>query len=149
MISDTHGHLNYQAVKTLSGVDMIVHAGDIDTPEVLRQLIDIAPVRAVRGNMDRGRWANELPVTDLVTIDRIVLLALHDVDRLDLDPAAAGIHVVIYGHSHRPLMETRGGVVYVNPGSASLPRHGHLPSVAILNIGDRSVNIEFKDLEDT
>ena len=126
---------------------MIVHAGDIDTPDVLKELKDVAPVIAVRGNMDRGHWATQLPVTDLITVDKIVLFALHDVYRLDLDPAAAGIHAVIYGHSHRPQMEAKNGVVFINPGSASLPRHNHPPTVAILSMSDQLINVEFIDID--
>ncbi len=146
IISDTHGYLDAQAVKSLKGVDLIVHAGDIDTPEVLNVLKEVAPVKAVRGNMDRGSWADELPMTDLISIDKTMLFALHDVDRLDLDPAAAGIHAVIYGHSHRPHMETKNGVVFINPGSASQPRHNHPATVAIVNVRNGSLDVEFVDL---
>jgi hypothetical protein len=146
IISDTHGYLDAQTVKSLKGVDLIVHAGDIDTPEVLNVLKEVAPVKAVRGNMDRGSWADELPMTDLISIDKTMLFALHDVDRLDLDPAAAGIHAVIYGHSHRPHMETKNGVVFINPGSASQPRHNHPATVAIVNVRNGSLDVEFVDL---
>ena len=148
VISDTHGYLNAHAVKSLRGVDLIVHAGDIDTPGVLNRLRKIAPVKAVRGNMDQGKWAAELPKTELITIDKVVLFALHDVYLLDLDPASAGIHAVIYGHSHRPHLETIGGIIYINPGSASQPRHNHPPTVAILNIRHRSLDVEFVDFSD-
>lgn len=148
VISDTHGYLNANAVKSLEGVDLIVHAGDIDTPEVLIMLQKIAPVKAVRGNMDQGKWADELPKADFITIGKIVLFALHDVYLLDLDPAAAGIQAVIYGHSHRPQMEMIDGVMYINPGSASQPRHNHPPTVAVMSIRDRSLDIEFVELSE-
>ena len=147
IISDTHGYLDAQAVKSLKGVDLIVHAGDIDTPEVLNLLKEVAPVTAVRGNMDRGPWANELPTTELISVDRTMLFALHDLNRLDLDPSAAGIHAVIHGHSHRPHMQTKNGVVFINPGSASQPRHNHPPTVAIVSVRDRFLEVEFVDLD--
>lgn len=147
LISDTHGYLDALAIKSLEGVDMIVHAGDIDTPDVLMYLKDVAPVKAVRGNMDRGHWANELPTVDLITVDKINLFILHDLCRLDLDPAAAGIHAIIYGHSHRPHMETKNGVTFINPGSASQPRHNHRPTVAVLKVNNHSLDTEFIHLD--
>lgn len=128
---------------------MIVHAGDVDTPDVLKILKAVAPVIAVRGNMDQGRWANELPTADLFTVDKIKLFTLHDIYRLDLDPAAAGIHAVIYGHSHHPHIETKNGVVFINPGSASQPRHNHPPTVAILKVNHHSLDAEFIDLDES
>ena len=149
LISDTHGYLDAHAVKSLEGVDMIVHAGDIDTPDVLMVLKDVAPVSAVRGNMDRGHWVNELPTTDLITIEKINLFILHDICQLDLDPATAGIHAVIYGHSHRPHLETKNGVIFINPGSASQPRHNHPPTVAVLKVKCHSLDAEFIDLDES
>jgi putative phosphoesterase len=146
IISDTHGYLDALAIKSLMGVDLIVHAGDIDTPEVFNVLQKVAPVTAVRGNMDRGPWSDKLPTTELITIDKTILFALHDVNRLDLDPAAAGIHAVIYGHSHRPHLETKNGIVFINPGSASQPRHNHPPTVAIVSLRDGSLDVEFVGL---
>ena len=143
VISDTHGYLTSQVVKSLEGVDLIIHAGDIDTPDVLEMLKEISPVKAVRGNMDRGKWADVLPQEEYVTIGQIVIFTLHDLYRLDLDPAAAGIPAVIYGHSHRPHKETIDGVVYINPGSASQPRHSYPPTVAIISIRDSLLDVEF------
>ena len=148
VISDTHGYLTSQTRKSLKGVDLIIHAGDIDTPDILKMLKKIAPVKAVRGNMDRGKWADKLPQEEYITIDQVVILALHDIYLLDLDPAAAGIHAVIYGHSHRPHKESKDGVVYINPGSASQPRHNYPPTVAIITISDRILDIEFVEIAD-
>jgi putative phosphoesterase len=126
VISDTHGLLRPEALDALRGVDLIVHAGDIGGPEVLARLREIAPVTAVRGNNDRGPWAEALPETDVVDVDGRLLYVLHDVKTLDLDPAAAGFHAVIAGHSHRPSVEQRGRVLFLNPGSAG-PRRFTLP----------------------
>ena len=148
VISDTHGYLTSQAVKSLKGVDLIIHAGDLDTPDILKMLNKIAPVKAVRGNMDRGKWADKLPKEEYITIGQVVIFALHDLYLLNLDPAAAGIHAVIYGHSHRPHKESKDGVVYINPGSASQPRHNYPPTVAIITISDRFLDIEFVEIAD-
>ena len=148
VISDTHGYLPSQALKSLKDVDLIIHAGDIDTPDILKMLKNIAPVKAVRGNMDRGKWADKLPQEEYITIGQVVIFALHDLYLLDLDPAAAGIDAVIYGHSHRPQKESKDGVVYLNPGSASQPRHNYPPTVAIITISDRLLNIEFIEIAD-
>jgi len=126
VISDTHGLLRPEAVQALRGVDRIVHAGDIGSPDVLRGLEAIAPVTAVRGNNDHGPWAEKLPLTDVLDAGEALLYVIHDVKALDLDPRAAGIAAVIAGHSHRPLAEERDGVLFFNPGSAG-PRRFRLP----------------------
>jgi putative phosphoesterase len=126
IISDTHGLLRPQAVERLAGADHIVHAGDIGRPEVISELRKIAPVTAVRGNVDRGDWAAGYPHTELVKLGGRFIHVLHNLEELDLDPVAAGIDVVVSGHSHRPKIETVGGVLYLNPGSAG-PRRFTLP----------------------
>jgi putative phosphoesterase len=126
VISDTHGLLRPEAVDALRGSDMIVHAGDVGSPAVLRGLEELAPVIAVRGNNDHGPWAEKLRVTDVVELAGASLYVIHDVKELDLDPRAAGLAVVISGHSHRPLSEMRDGVLFFNPGSAG-PRRFRLP----------------------
>lgn len=132
LISDTHGLLRPEAVSFLQGSDHIVHAGDIGHAEVLDQLSALAPVTAVRGNNDRGAWAERLSLTQFVQIGELYLYALHDIAQLDIDPKAAGVHVVVAGHSHKPSVQWRDGVLYVNPGSAG-PRRFTLPiSVAEL-----------------
>lgn len=126
VISDTHGLLRPEAVAALQGVDRIVHAGDIGSPDVLQALARIAPVTAVRGNNDREAWAREIPETEAIEVEGAWLYVLHDLGELDLDPRAAGFAAVISGHSHRPKQEERDGVLYFNPGSAG-PRRFRLP----------------------
>ena len=129
VISDTHGLVRPAALTALAGSQLIVHAGDVGSPEVLDQLRGIAPVVAVRGNNDRGAWAECLSATEVVDLDGVFLYVLHDVKELDLDPRAAGFRAVIAGHSHRPGMEERDGVLFLNPGSAG-PRRFTLPITA-------------------
>jgi putative phosphoesterase len=136
VISDTHGLLREQAIAVLAGVDLIVHAGDIGSPDVLDGLRAIAPVYAVRGNNDRDVWARELPLTDVVEAGAHQLYLLHDIADLDIDPAAAGFAAVVYGHSHKARSEHRDGVLYLNPGSAG-PRRFNLPiALARLRVED-------------
>ena len=126
MISDTHGLLRPEAVEALKGSELIIHAGDVGAPEILEALGRIAPVVAVRGNVDTAPWARTLPVTEVVEAGGSLLYVLHQVDHLDLDPGAAGFAAVIYGHSHKPSAEIRRGVLFLNPGSAG-PRRFNLP----------------------
>lgn len=137
LISDTHDLVRPEALAFLRGSDFIVHAGDICTPDVLQRLGRIAPVTAVRGNNDRGDWANHLHETAMLRVGEIDLFAIHDVAQLDPARLPGNVQVVVFGHSHKPLIEQRGSVLYVNPGSAG-PRRFSLPiSVAEL-IVDRS-----------
>ena len=134
LISDTHGLLRPEALAFLKGCDAIVHAGDIGSPEVLERLAALAPVTAVRGNNDRAAWADAIAATEFLQVGEVFVYALHDLGDLDLDPAAAGVRVVVAGHTHRPAIAERGGVLYVNPGSAG-PRRFSLPvSVGELRI---------------
>lgn len=126
LISDTHGLLRPEAAAFLRGADAIVHAGDIGSPAVLEALRAIAPLTAVRGNVDRGPWAEAVPATEILQVGRLLVYALHNLDEIDLDPAAAGIRVVVSGHTHQPRIAERDGVLYVNPGSAG-PRRFRLP----------------------
>jgi uncharacterized protein len=146
VISDTHGLMRPEAINALDGVNLIIHAGDIGTPDVLEALHAIAPMVAVRGNNDKGEWAQALPDTEVVEVGNVVLYVLHDVKALDLDPAAAGFHAVISGHSHRPAMAKRQGVLFLNPGSAG-PRRFKLPvSVARLIIRGDTVDAQLIEL---
>lgn len=129
LISDTHGLLRPEAVEFLRGCDHVVHGGDIGPPAILDALAAIAPLTAVRGNNDTAAWAQALPETACVVLAGVRLHVLHDLKRLALDPVAHGIDVVVAGHSHRPGIETRAGVLYVNPGSAG-PRRFRLPVAA-------------------
>jgi putative phosphoesterase len=134
IISDTHGLLRPEARERLAGVDHIIHAGDIGGPEVIAGLRELAPTTAIRGNVDRGQWANDHPHTDWLTLGGRTIYVLHNLNELDLDPAAAGIDVVVSGHSHQPKIETVDGVLYLNPGSAG-PRRFNLPiALAILEL---------------
>lgn len=129
LISDTHGLLRPEAEAWLQGSDFIVHAGDIGDPDILERLARIAPVTAVRGNNDNAPWARELPHSARLQAGGLTLLVLHDLAELDADPRAAGIDVVVAGHSHKPAIEARDGVLFVNPGSAG-PRRFSLPIAA-------------------
>lgn len=129
LISDTHGLLRPEVAAYLRGSDCIVHAGDICDPGILERLAEIAPVTAVRGNNDRGPWAQQLRTSERLQLGGVSLHAIHDLAELDIDPAVAGVRVVVSGHSHKPLVEQRGSVLYVNPGSAG-PRRFKLPIAA-------------------
>jgi hypothetical protein len=134
VISDTHGLLRPEALQALQGAEHILHAGDVGDPEILSALGNIAPVTAIRGNIDEGGVCGHLPATELVELGGRSIYMLHDVKKLDLNPEAAGIVAVLFGHSHKPLVEWRGGVLFLNPGSAG-PRRFQLPvSVAWLHI---------------
>lgn len=146
VIADTHGLVRPEAVKALEDVELIVHAGDIGTPEVLEVLADIAPVIAVRGNNDTGSWAVSLPETAVVEVGSMALYVLHDIKTLDLDPTAAGFAAVISGHSHRPALVKRQQVLFLNPGSAG-PRRFKLPvSVARLVIQGDAISARLIEL---
>jgi uncharacterized protein len=139
LISDTHGLLRPQAMKQLAGTDHIIHAGDIGGPEVVEALRRIAPTTAIRGNIDVAEWSKGYPDTELVVLDGRAFYVLHNLKEIRLDPAACGLDVVVSGHSHRPKIETKNGVLYVNPGSAG-PRRFKLPiAVAILALSDRAI----------
>lgn len=126
VISDTHGLLRPQVEQYLAGVAHIVHAGDIGSPNVIAGLHRIAPVVAIKGNVDTGHWAEDYPETRMVTLGGRRIYVLHDIQTMQLDPVSCGVDVVIFGHSHRPGIETIGGVLYLNPGSAG-PRRFNLP----------------------
>ena len=126
VISDTHGLLRPEAFAALQGSDRIIHAGDIGDPVILDRLAEIAPVTAVRGNVDREAWAKSIAETELLEVDGVSIYILHILESLDLQPKAAGIQAVIYGHSHVPKQELKDGVLYFNPGSAG-PRRFQLP----------------------
>lgn len=146
LISDTHGLLRPEAKAFLAGSDFIVHAGDICDPNILAELESIAPVTAVRGNNDKGSWAEKLNETEFLQVGEFLLYVIHDLAQLDIEPAAAGVRAVVSGHSHKPLVEERGGVLFVNPGSAG-PRRFTLPIAAgEIMIKDRSVSARTVEL---
>ena len=146
VISDTHGLLRPEAVEALRGVDWLVHAGDVGKEAILAQLAAFAPVVAVRGNVDRGEWAQRLPLTETLQIGGTLLYVIHDVKELDLNPKTASLRVVISGHSHQASIREVNGVLYLNPGSAG-PRRFKLPlSVARLEI-DRAGEVVARLIE--
>jgi putative phosphoesterase len=147
LISDTHGLLRPEALAALAESDVIVHGGDIGDTSILARLSTVAHVTAVRGNNDHGAWADALQDTEQFEVGGVRLLVIHDRNALTVDPAAAGVAVVVSGHSHRPGAERRDGVLYVNPGSAG-PRRFRLPiSVARLTIADPRIDVEFVTLD--
>jgi len=146
IISDTHGLLRPEAVEALKGVDLILHAGDVGGAEVLETLKSIALVVAVRGNNDKGEWATQLPAWEVTEVGSISIYMLHDLKEIDLSPAAASFQVVVSGHSHKPSVEERKGVLYVNPGSAG-PRRFSLPvTLARLKISGGTIGAEVIEL---
>jgi len=147
LIADTHGLLRPEAVQALQGSDLIIHAGDIGTAAVLQALRALAPVTAVRGNIDKGHWAQALPASAALQIAGVGVYVLHDLQALDLVPEAAGLRVVVSGHSHRPSVQERNGVLYVNPGSAG-PRRFRLPvGVALMTVQDQVVEVSLVPLD--
>ncbi|OLE47857.1 MAG: YfcE family phosphodiesterase [Acidobacteria bacterium 13_1_20CM_3_58_11] len=147
LISDTHGLLRKEAVEALRGSELIIHAGDVGKPEILDELRSIAQVVVVRGNVDTESWAQGLPETAVAETGAAMIYVLHNVNTLDLNPAAAGFQIVVSGHSHKPGKTEREGVLYVNPGSAG-PRRFQLPvTVAHLRLGEIPYDVEFVDLE--
>lgn len=136
ILSDTHGLVRPEVESALAGCSRILHAGDVGDERVLARLARIAPVTAVRGNTDYGAWSSHLPVTEWVEIDGICFYLLHELNRLDLDPAAADIHVVVSGHTHQPDLFQKDGVTYLNPGSAGHRRFDYPISVALIDIAN-------------
>jgi len=146
VISDTHGLLRPQAVVFLQGCDHIIHGGDVGHGAILDQLSALAPLTAVRGNNDKGAWADALGDTALLEIGQIRIYAIHDLALMDIDPESLAVRIVISGHSHKPTIDQRGKVLYVNPGSAG-PRRFRLPvTVAEINIEAGSVSAHIVDL---
>lgn len=146
VISDTHGLLRPEALDVLRGSDMIIHAGDVGKPEVIDRLGEVAPVHVVCGNIDQGSWAAALPMTELVEVGDHRFFVLHDIAQLDVDPVAAGFAAVVFGHSHRPSIETRNGVLFLNPGSAG-PRRFKLPiTVARVKTSGPNIRADIVDL---
>lgn len=142
VISDTHGFLRPEAVATLRGVHRIIHAGDIGDPAILDRLSEIAPVTAVRGNVDREAWAKNIPETNVLEVDGVSIYILHILENLDLKPSAARFEAVIYGHSHVPKQETKDGVLYFNPGSAGPRRFQRPVTIGKLIVQDGKIRGE-------
>jgi putative phosphoesterase len=134
IISDTHGLLRPEAVVALRGVDRILHAGDVGGDGILRELATLAPVTAVRGNMDKGDFGSTLPATEAVEVGGAWFYIIHDLETLDLNPSAAGFHAVVFGHTHLPEIRNTDGVRYINPGSAGPERPGKPVTVAVAEV---------------
>lgn len=147
LISDTHGLLRPEALDFLRGSDHIIHAGDITGPDILPPLAAIAPLTVVRGNNDRGPWARDLPETAVLRLGQVAIYVIHDLKELPLDPAGEGMRVVVSGHSHKPLCSERGGVLYVNPGSAGRRRFSLPISVGELLVDGGRVTARLATLE--
>ena len=147
-ISDTHGRLPQSVLKVFASVDLIIHAGDIGGPEILVSLRKIAPTIAVRGNMDIGRWATRLQQNEIVKAGRILLYVLHDVQGFKFRNILDRYHAVISGHTHRPKVEKKQGILFINPGSAVQPRFGYPASVALLQIKKTSIQARLVELKD-
>jgi len=146
LISDTHGLLRPEALQAVEGSDLIIHAGDVGDVNILEALRELAPVVAVKGNIDTDAWSAHLPETALAQAGSSLIYVLHDVKALDLKPTAAGIAMVVSGHSHKPSLTEREGVIYVNPGSAG-PRRFNLPvTVARVDVTQKPWHVEFIDL---
>lgn len=146
VISDTHGLLRPEALTALAGVEHILHAGDVGDPRILDALREIAPVTAIRGNIDQWGDCAELPATDVVELDGRLFYLVHSLTDLDINPAVAGVAAVISGHSHKPSIEQRSGVLYLNPGSAG-PRRFNLPiTIAHITVDEASVDARLIDL---
>jgi hypothetical protein len=146
VIADTHGLLRPEAIAALTGSDLILHAGDIGKPEILEELSALAPVVAVRGNIDTGAWAQTIPELETIAVENVSIHLLHIVRELSFDPKKANVQVVISGHSHKPSIEEREGVLFLNPGSAG-PRRFKLPvSVACLYVAEATVHAQIVDL---
>jgi uncharacterized protein len=146
VISDTHGLLRPEALTALVGSDYIIHAGDVGDPAILTQLGKLAPVTAIRGNVDREAWAKKISSTNLLEVPGATIYILHNLNELDLKPEAAGFSVVVYGHSHVAKLETKNGVLYFNPGSAG-PRRFRLPvTIGRLTVKDGKVSGEILEI---
>ena len=149
VISDTHGYVPAAVYRAFEQTDLIVHAGDIGRPGVLKTLKRISTLVAVRGNMDFGMWADRLPKTKRIQIGHFSIYVIHDMQRLDLEPGSAGIMAVISGHTHRPVARERNGVLFLNPGSASHPKLGDSASVALLRLQANDLTPRFVNLENS
>ena len=144
VISDTHGLLQPDAIEVFKGTDLIIHAGDVGEPGILEDLQVIAPVEAVRGNMDVDNWAHKLPETKLIEVGSVLLYVIHDVCKIDIKPAKAGISAIIHGHTHKSSsIEDHNGVLFLNPGSATQPRFNSPASVALLHVNEKSLVTQF------
>ncbi|MBL7179187.1 MAG: metallophosphoesterase family protein [Pseudomonadota bacterium] len=148
IIADTHGLLLPAAIKALEGVDLIIHAGDIGNTKIIDELQTLAPVVAVRGNIDTTEGLKELPETEAVEIGNVFLYVIHDIHRIDIAPSEAGFNAVISGHLHYPSIVQHSEVLFLNPGSAAQPRREYPASLALLHIQGNSIKAQIVDIDD-
>jgi len=148
VISDTHGHLRAGVQNAFETVDLIIHAGDIGDEKVLKELSQIAPIVAVRGNMDFGKWANNLPKSEFIEIGPIGVYVLHIANSLEAAPGNSHFKAIISGHTHRSDVYEKNGITFLNPGSASYPKFGHPASVALLKLQRHGLSIQLIELKD-
>jgi hypothetical protein len=146
VISDTHGLLRHEAVEALAGSELIIHAGDVGDPDILETLEAIAPVRVVRGNVDRESWTQRFPMTDLIKVGSCSIYVVHDLCTMDIDASAADIDMVIFGHSHQPSIEQQHGVWLLNPGSAGPRRFDYPVSMAKVEVQGNQLQAEIVEL---
>ncbi len=148
VISDTHGHLPAGVQKAFEKVDLIIHAGDIGDEKILKELSQIAPIVAVSGNMDSGKWASNLPTSECIEIGPTVVYVVHIPNRIEVAPGDSEFKAIITGHTHRPDVYERNGITFLNPGSASYPKFGHPASVALLKLQRDALNVRLIELKD-
>lgn len=146
VVSDTHGLMRPEALAALRGMDLIIHAGDIGSPDILDELRGLAPVVAIRGNVDRAPWASILAETEVVQINDALIYVLHNIEDLDLDPQTAGFRAVIFGHTHKPSIEQRGDVLYLNPGSIGQRRFTLPISFALLRVEGQTFSADIVEI---
>ena len=146
VISDTHGWLSPSIQNIFEDAHLIIHAGDIDKPDILKELQQIAPTIAVRGNMDMGKWAHRLKNKEIIEIGPVSVCVIHNIEKLEDTPSSKGFAAVINGHTHRPLLKKDNGVYVINPGSASWPKFGHTASVALLHLAGADLNVRLIEL---
>jgi putative phosphoesterase len=148
VISDTHGHLPAGVQKAFEKVDLIIHAGDVGDEKVLKELSQMAPIVAVSGNMDSGKWASNLPTSECIEIGPTVVYVVHIPNRIEVAPGNSEFKAIITGHTHRPDVYERNGITFLNPGSASYPKFGHPASVALLKLQRDALNVRLIELKD-
>jgi len=148
VISDTHGHVTTSVLQAFADADLIIHAGDIGEPNVLKMLQNTAPLVAVRGNMDFGKWTRPLPQQETIHIGDVSIHVIHDVQKLRVDALSSAVNAIVFGHSHRRLARETDGIFYLNPGSASYPKYGDSASVALLRLHGGKFETEFINLQD-
>jgi putative phosphoesterase len=148
VISDTHGHLPAGVQKAFEKVDLIIHAGDVGDEKILKELSQMAPIVAVSGNMDSGKWASNLPTSECIEIGPTVVYVVHIPNRIEVAPGNSEFKAIITGHTHRPDVYERNGITFLNPGSASYPKFGHPASVALLKLQRDALNVRLIELKD-